>query len=134
MKKIGLLILIMPTIALAAKSPEVGGQVTGAEWLRMIAGLAFVVIIIFLLSWILKKIQTAGFAYNPIMKIVTGMSLGGREKLMIVEVNGRYLLLGVAQGSVTLIHDFGTEKPSQFENAKNSSFANVLKAVKGNTA
>ena len=133
MKKIFLLFILLPSLALAEKAPEVGGQVTGAEWMRMIIGLVFVVIIIFLLSWLLKKVQMVGFANNPSMKLLTGLSLGGREKLMLVEVGGRYLLIGVAQGGVTLIHDFGTEKPTQLEGAKKSSFANVLNAVKGSS-
>ncbi|WP_367605695.1 flagellar biosynthetic protein FliO [Legionella sp. W05-934-2] len=131
MKKIILILVFIPTLTFAAKAPDVGGHVSGAEWLRMMIGLGFVIVVIFLLSWILKRVQTAGFASNSTIKLLTGLSLGGREKLMMVEVNGRFLLLGVAQGSVSLVYDFGTEKPESLERSQKSSFANIFNAAKG---
>lgn len=65
-------------------------------------GLAlFVVLAIFaLLIWLLRKTGGLNFAGKNQLAIISGLSLGMREKLVLVKVGEKQLLLGVTPGRV----------------------------------
>lgn len=52
-------------------------------------------------AWLVKKIG----AFSPVnskdkMKVVAGLSLGGREKILLVQVGEKQLVLGVSPGKI----------------------------------
>ncbi len=72
-----------------------------SQWL---GGLMLVLALIFLSSWGLKKINRWTAPMGGQMRLLGGVSLGGREKLMVVEVGEIQLVLGVAPGRVQTLH------------------------------
>ncbi|MBA57462.1 MAG: flagellar biosynthetic protein FliO [Pseudomonadales bacterium] len=73
----------------------------------MVVGLAAVLGIIFLLAWISKRfnIGTPGGSSN--MRMISAMSVGQKEKIILVEVEGEKLLLGVTPHQISRLKEFG---------------------------
>jgi len=103
-----------------------GDKVVAADPWTVIMGLLFVVGLIFVAAWALKRFGAAGFTGNQHMKILSVLSVGPREKVMLVDVAGKQLLLGVAPGNVRQLHYF--ERPIiDSEDVPTSEFASKLK-------
>ena len=67
---------------------------------------------------------------NPSMKIVSSMPLGTRERLLLVDVGGKQLLLGVTATQINTLHVFDepvvpAEKPQPI----GSDFSQKLMAI-----
>jgi flagellar protein FliO/FliZ len=73
----------------------------------LLLGLMLIVGLIVLLAWLLKRLGGTGLvAGRGVMRVVATLSLGTRERAVLVQVGEQQLLLGVAQGRVTLLHAF----------------------------
>lgn len=71
--------------------------------IKMIGTLGLVVLLIYVLGWLLAKLQVARTSGGDAMRLLGGLSVGSKERVVMLEVNGERLLLGVAPGSVTAI-------------------------------
>ena len=78
--------------------------------MQMLGGLVLVLIIILSLAWVLKRFSLVPGTANGTMKLVAATGVGQRERVVIVEINGTWLVLGVAPGRVNMLHSM--EKPS----------------------
>lgn len=76
----------------------------------MLGGLVLMLIIILGLAWVLKRFSLIPNTANGAMKLVAATGVGQRERVVIVEINGTWLVLGVAPGRVNMLHSM--EKPS----------------------
>jgi flagellar protein FliO/FliZ len=77
--------------------------VTLSGLLQVLLGLALVVAAIVATGWLLRRLgpsQSAG----GLLRVVGGVMVGPRERLVVVEVGEQWLVLGVATGGVNLLH------------------------------
>jgi len=73
-----------------------------AVLLQVMFGLALVVAAIVATGWVLRRfgpVQSAG----GLLRVVGGVMVGPRERLVVVEVGEQWLVIGVAAGSVNLL-------------------------------
>lgn len=103
---------------------------SASQLANLIGGLALIVVLIYGLSWFVKRFSQGGFLHNPAMKIVSSMSLGTRERLMLVDVGGKQLLLGVTATQINTLHVF-EEPVVQTEKTQpaTSDFSQKLMAI-----
>ncbi len=73
----------------------------------MIVGLMAVLGIIFVLAWLSKRFNIATPGGNSNMRLVSAMSVGQKEKLLLVEVEGEKLLLGVTPHQISRLKEYG---------------------------
>ncbi|WP_299495116.1 flagellar biosynthetic protein FliO [uncultured Shewanella sp.] len=97
-----------------------------ASLASMLGGLVVVLLIIFFLAYLVKRFNLAPNS-NGVIKTIAASPLGQKEKLMIVEVEGRQYLLGVTPHQVNLIDKLETPIEQQAE-----SFASRLRQAKSN--
>lgn len=71
--------------------------------LKMVMGLAVVLAVMALISWGVKRMLPSGVSQQSAVKVIGGVSVGSRERVVVVEVAGRWLVVGVAQGQVSAI-------------------------------
>jgi flagellar protein FliO/FliZ len=73
--------------------------------LQTIVGLAFVIGLVFVCAWLARRfgLQPGG-SRGGLVKTVGGASLGGKERVTVVEIGDTWLVLGAAPGSVRLLH------------------------------
>ncbi len=74
--------------------------------LNMVMGLIVVVALILGLAWVLKKYGKLPGNNLVDMKVLGGISLGTREKALLIEVESTRLLVGVTQGHIQTLHVF----------------------------
>lgn len=73
--------------------------------LQTLFGLALVIGAVFVCGWIAPRLNRPGGARGaPLIKVVGGAALGARERVSVVEIDGTWLVLGVATGQVSLLH------------------------------
>lgn len=122
---------LLPLTVEAATLSTKTAAISGGELMRVIGGLLLVVLVIIFLSWLLRRLNGTGLANASGFKIIAYMNLGTREKIMLVNVGNRILLLGVASGSINTLHDFGEELPAGFVSDSKTSFTAFLKTALG---
>ena len=100
-----------------------------SNYTQMILGLLVVVAMIFAIAWLLRKMGRFQNTAGTGMKLLGGISLGQRERALLIQVGETQLLLGVAPGRVQTLHVF--DKPVIQESDSNSSggFVDKLNSV-----
>ncbi|UTF60784.1 flagellar biosynthetic protein FliO [Gilvimarinus sp. DA14] len=78
---------------------------TAAQLFSVFMGLAAVIGLIFVLAWLVRRTGN-GWVRSNNLKIVASLALGTRERLMLVDVGGTQILLGVTAHSVNQLHVF----------------------------
>lgn len=87
----------LPTVA-SAPPPAGGGM------LQALAGLLMVVGLIFLLAWAARRIGLQRLTGSGVVKVVSSTAVGTRERVVVVEVAGNWLVLGVTASQVNTLH------------------------------
>lgn len=82
--------------AQTAPAPDFGGSI-----LQMLFGLLLVLALLGGALWLLKRLATPPGGANALLRIVAGIAVGTRERVVIVETGDKWLILGVAPGRVS---------------------------------
>jgi flagellar protein FliO/FliZ len=72
--------------------------------LQTVFGLALVIAVVFGCAWLARRLGLQHGPKNALVKTVGGASLGGKERVAVVEIGDTWLVLGAAPGSVRLLH------------------------------
>jgi len=125
----------LPAAAAQAPASPIGmaGEVLdGGFMLQFLAGLGIVVLCIVGLAWLLKRAGGLQASARGALRVVDGVALSTRERLVLVQVGDQQVLLGVAPGRVNAVHVL--EQPVQTLTdgaAATESFAKRLREVIG---
>lgn len=89
----------LPTVAASAPTaPAAGGLWQGAFGLLIVLGL------IFALAWVARRAGWQRRAAGGVVTVVSSTAVGTRERVVVVEVAGQWLVLGVTPQQVTTLH------------------------------
>jgi len=93
-------VFLLPAAALAesAQVPDSSGSV-----LQMIFGLVLVLAMMVGGLWLLKRLTMPRGTAAGLMRVVAGAAVGPRERVVLVEVGSKWLVLGVAPGEVSML-------------------------------
>lgn len=91
----------LPTVGTPPPAPPSGG----AGMLQALLGLVVVVALIFLLAWAARRMGLQRLAGGGVVKVVSSAAVGTRERVVVVDVAGTWLVLGVAPGRVSMLHN-----------------------------
>jgi flagellar protein FliO/FliZ len=72
--------------------------------LQTLFGLAVVIGFVFGCAWLARKLGVNGVKRGGVVKVVGGASLGGKERVAVVEVGDQWLVVGAGPGNVRLLH------------------------------
>lgn len=90
--------------ALASQAAENSAGVPAGSFLQAFLALAFIVALLVALAWMARKVTGGkGFGQGG-MKIVGGVALGPRERIVLVEVGDTWLVVGVVPGQIRTLH------------------------------
>lgn len=109
------------------KSGPLTSEPIGAgSYLQMVLGLLFILTLIFGMGWFIRRMGTFNSVANGSIKLLGGLSVGQREKVVLVQVGETQLLVGVAPGQIRTLHVL--DKPvSDYEpHPASSGFAEKL--------
>lgn len=105
---------LMMAMAPAASMPPV--DVTG-ELLRVMLSLAGIVALIFAAGWLTRRLQARQLIGGRRLRCVESMSVGARERVLLVDADGKRMLLGVGVGGVRALHVYDGNAPVAEEGA-----------------
>lgn len=100
MPALPLLVLLSPTLAVAA---EPVAPASAGSLLQVLFGLIVVLALMAGAAWMMKRMGVAGGAAGNVAKIVGGVSVGNRERIVVVEVADQWIVVGVAPGRVSAV-------------------------------
>lgn len=124
-----LMVLLSP--AAVAQQTEEGSSVNIAAQLGQLAlGLVLVVGLIFLIGYLMRRVGPLAPQGGQQIKLISSLALGPRDRLVLVDVGGKQLLLGASPGRINTLHAFDepvAEVPSGA--GLNSDFAKTLRGL-----
>lgn len=103
---------------------------------QMVIGLVVVLALIFVAAWLFKRFGRMPFVANGAMRVVGVLSMGTREKLVLVQVGEEQLLVGVAPGQMRTLHVLKKPiDPDENKHGGESAFGTKLAEImKGRSA
>ncbi|MGB0866837.1 MAG: flagellar biosynthetic protein FliO [Granulosicoccaceae bacterium] len=120
-----LCLLSQPILAAEEKPAPVDPLSAETLW-RVFGSLGAILLGIFALVWILRRSGGLTRGRGGKMQIVDVLSLGQRERLVLVAVGDQQLVLGVAPGRVQAVHTLDTPYVVD-TSVSGGSFADVLR-------
>jgi flagellar protein FliO/FliZ len=91
----------------AGATPEV---LSPGTMLQFALGLGTVLALIVAAGWVMKK-SAFGKSAPGMIKVIAGAAVGQRERVVVVDIDGVRMVLGVAPGRVTALHTLPRAKP-----------------------
>lgn len=88
----------------AAESLAPLDPVSAPYLVKLTGGLILVVAIIFLLAWLLKKFNLNPQSQNGLIRIVAGLNIGTRDRIVLLQVGEEQILLGLTPGRIEKLH------------------------------
>ena len=82
----------------AAPAQEFGNSVG-----QLLFGLGIVIALLFATLWLLKRLTMPRGNAAGLLRIVAGTALGTRERVVILEIEDTWLVVGVAPGQITAL-------------------------------
>jgi flagellar protein FliO/FliZ len=128
-------VLLCPLATPLARAAEVGAGGTaipdlGSSALQMLLGLIAVLALLLGTLWLLKRISQPHGAAAGLMRVVAGVAVGTRERVVILELGSSWLVLGVAPGQVTTLAEIPRQElPSQASGPAMQDFPAWLKQI-----
>jgi flagellar protein FliO/FliZ len=113
--------------ALAQAASDVAG-LSATTLLQTLLGLAVVIGLLFLAAFLLRKVNGGrGFGSHGPLRIIGGLMLGNRERIVLLEVGDSWIVVGLVPGQIRTLHTLpkGELKPGGGER----HFAQWLKQV-----
>lgn len=110
----------LPYLADAAE-PNTGQSTlpdTSSYFLQLASGLGIVLLSILALAWLLKRINRFPNRDLSELELLASLSLGQRERVVIVRAGDTQLVLGVAPGNITKLGVLPQRNPSTSAEAK----------------
>lgn len=88
-------------------------------------GIAMLVVLmlVFAAAWAMRKFRFFHQRGQASIEVVQGVSLGAKERAVLIRVQGRRLLLGVAPGQVSLLTELADDQADDQAEASNEGVA-----------
>lgn len=130
-------LIYLPLSVLAQQQSD---QITAMEPLsspylaKLTVGLLLVVLIIFGLAWLVKRFNLSQHSQNGLIRIIAGLPLGTRDRIVLLQVGDEQILLGLSPGRIRKLHTLSNPLNQEQEQVSVSAFAHKLDRIMGNKA
>ena len=84
--------------------PPPAAAMSSGSVLQVVLSLLLVLAAVVLVGWILKRINLPQQGAGNALRVISGVAVGQRERIVLVEVNDTWLVVGVAPGQVNALH------------------------------
>jgi len=103
LQTIALLPLLPLMPAASASAADLHPASSAGGLLQVLLGLVVVLALMAGAAWVLRRLGVHGSAAGNVVKVIGGVSVGTRERVMVVEVADQWIVVGVAQGRVNAL-------------------------------
>jgi len=94
--------------------------------LQTLLGLGLVIGLFLIMAWLMRRVSQGPGLGGKHIQLLAGISLGTKEKLILVEAGGQQLLLGVTSQQINTLHTFAEPVVRVGEQIRPSDFAQKL--------
>ena len=99
------LLATLPTTVLAQTAGSEVPPFGAGTLLQATLALALVVALLFLGAWLLRRLNGGrGFGGGGPLRLVGGLMIGPRERIVLVEVDETWIVVGIAPGQIRTLH------------------------------
>ena len=111
--------------------------VGAGDFLQMLFGLILVLGIIFGMAWFIRRMGSFQQASHGSLRILGGLSVGQRERIVLLQVGEQQLLIGLAPGQIRTLHVLeqnvavnktGVERGSSFADRLHSALQGKIRS------
>jgi flagellar protein FliO/FliZ len=121
------LFLILASLPLwATAEPE---KPVDLSLMQVLAPLFFVIVLIFALAWLVKKMNIGTPAVGQGIQILSSTPVSSQARVCLIRVGGKDILLGVTNQQVNRIHTFDEPATPPEEEESNHEFASQFKRL-----
>ncbi len=104
--------LAKPSTGAPSALPMTSAPSTGDSLGRMVLGTLVVLLVIAAIAWLVKRILPGhGLTQRGVISQVGGLALGPRERVVVLEVAGRWLVVGIQPGQMTALGEVTPPAP-----------------------
>jgi len=128
-------ILSFTNIVYAVESKEISSlsnePIGAGNYIQMFFGLFIIVALIFGMAWFMRRMGSISGMSSGNLKVLGGISVGQRERVVLVQAGETQLLVGVAPGAVRTLHvlDEPVLSSQNSNSSEPSGFADKLHAA-----
>jgi flagellar protein FliO/FliZ len=87
-----------------AYTPTPPAAVSSGSVMQIIFSLILVLAAVAVVAWVMKRINLPQHGAASLLKVISGVAVGPRERVVLMEVNDTWLIVGVAPGQVRTLH------------------------------
>lgn len=84
--------------------PAPPSTISSGSIVQVIFSLLLVLAAILLVAWLLKRMNVAQKGNANLLKVIGGVSIGQRERVVLLEVEDTWLVVGVGPGQIRTLH------------------------------
>lgn len=109
---------------LAARTVPVtpAAATSASSLISALLALMLVIALILGLAWLLRRMPGNAFNGSAGLRPVASLAVGAKERLLVVDVGGEQLLLGITAGGISLLHTLPRPLPEPSGGANFASF------------
>lgn len=113
----------------AAATVTVPGVPGAGQFVELSLALLAVIVVIVISAFLMRRLGRFTGAGGGALRVIGGVSLGSRERAVLIEVGGEQLLVGVSPGSVRMLHVLDRAVEPAPQTAMSVPFADRLQAL-----
>lgn len=121
-------LLLLPTAARAADDPA--AVITASSYWQAMLALLLIVGLLFAAAWLARKVSGGKVFGQGRMQVIGGVALGPRERIVLVEVEDTWLVIGIVPGQIRTLHQLPKGSPPSGDTPSAPPFAQWLKSIK----
>jgi flagellar protein FliO/FliZ len=118
-----MVLLLLPVVLASPVMAAETAPSASAQLLRLVLGLLAVVAAVFVLSRVLPRLGGRALTGTRGFRVVASLPVGQRERVVVLEVGERQIMLGVSPGRISKLHEL--EEPLPRAGAGTSSEASA---------
>jgi len=111
---------------LGRPAPVPAEPAAAGSLLQVLLALVLVVVLIIGMAWLMRRISGISYSSGGAIRILGGVQVGQRERVVLVQVGSQQLLLGVAPGRVQTLHVLDEPVSMHVTTSSGDSFAERL--------
>lgn len=128
MKKIiWILFLFMSETVFAKTAHKLTPIISSGEIVKLCLSLLSVVLLVLVFSYLFRKMNNVSFGGSGAMSIVSSLSVGPKEKIVLLDVEGENLLIGVTSGGISLLKTVKNIEVKKVKKTKDVLFVDSFK-------
>lgn len=102
---------LMNTVLARAPAASVPDINVAGELVRVLLSLGAIVALIFVAAWLTRRLQSRQITGGRRLRCIETMPISTRERVMLIEADGKRLLVGVGTGGIRALHVYDGTVP-----------------------